>query len=109
MSTIWEIPLSPRAQRMVIDMGGIEYTLHFNYNRVSQTWIMDVHDANDVPFINGIPLVTGTDLLGQFRYMGIGGGLPVVTMTIGLGHSPDEIPTYENLGVDSHVYYKTLV
>jgi hypothetical protein len=67
---------------------------------------MDIGDVFDAPLVNGIPLVTGTDLFGQFRYLGIGGGLPMIVMTIAVGRSPDEIPTYENLGIDRHVYLR---
>lgn len=109
ISQVWRLPLAPRNQMFRVDMGGTTYTLHFNYNRVNQTWIVDVCDTNDNPICMGISLVTGTDLFGQFRYLGIGGGLPMIAMTVGVGHSPDEIPTFNNLGVDSQVYFTTLV
>jgi hypothetical protein len=109
MSTIWEIPLSPRAQRMRMDIGGTFYVLHFKYNSVLNAWIMDVNDTNDIPILEGVPLVTGSDLFGQFRYFGIGGGLPMIVMTVGPGRSPDEVPNYTNLGIDGHVYFETSV
>lgn len=109
MSTVWEIPLTPHAQRMRLDIGGTVYTLHFKYNSVIQAWMMDVNDSADNPILEGVPLVTGSDLFGQFRYLGIGGGLPMIVMTIGPGMSPDNIPQYADLGVDGHVYYMTLV
>jgi hypothetical protein len=109
MTTIWEIPLTPQTQRMRIDISGTNYTLHFKYNSVCDTWVMDVNDTADTPILEGIPLVTGTDLFGQFRYLGIGGGLPMIVMTIGPGRSPDDIPNYQNLGIDGHLYFKTLV
>jgi hypothetical protein len=70
---------------------------------------MNVGDLNDKRLLTGIPIVTGTDLFGQFRYLGIGGGLPLIAVTIGLGHSPDEIPTFDNLGIDSQLFFKTPV
>jgi hypothetical protein len=114
MTTIHEIPLTPRAQVMRCDMGGVTYTFHFKYNKAMQCWIMDIRDGNDFPIggtggLDGIPLVTGTDLLGQFRYLGIGGGIPMIVMTVAVGHSPDEVPTFTNLGVDGHLYFETLV
>jgi|SRR5215471_12279476 len=110
MSVIFKIPLSPRAQVFRCDIGGVTYTLHLRWNPVCESWVIDIHDANDdgTLGLSGIPLVTGTDLLGQFRYLGIGGGVPLITMTIGPGHSPDEVPTYDNLGVDGQLYFKTL-
>jgi hypothetical protein len=109
MPTIWEIPLSPRTQKMRVDISGTVYTLHLKFNSVCNTWIMDVNDSNDFPVLEGVPLVTGSDLFGQFRYLGIGGGVPVIVMTIGPGRSPDEIPNYVNLGIDGRVFFKTLV
>jgi hypothetical protein len=107
VSTISELPLIPRTQTLRTDMAGTTYTLHFRYNRACGSWVMNVGDADDVLILGGIPLVTGTDLFGQFRYMGIGGGIPMIVMTIGPGVSPDTVPTYENLGIDGRVFFKT--
>jgi hypothetical protein len=107
---MWEVPLTPRAQTMVLKMGdNAQYSLYFRFSRISKTWLMDVNDAADNGLVHSIPLVTGVDLFGQLRYLGIGGGVPMIAMTIAVGRSPDEIPTYENLGIDSHLYFKTLV
>jgi hypothetical protein len=93
-------------------MGGTTYALHFKFNRIMQAWVMDIRDASDQPIggaggLDGIPLVTGTDLLGQFRYLAIGGGIPMIVMTIAVGHSPDEVPTFQNLGIDGHLFFQT--
>lgn len=107
----YEIPLSPRAQRFTIDLGGTTFTLYLRWNQYMGCWIMHFHDVNDQPLpgrgLNGVPLVTGTDLLGQYRYLGIGGGIPMIVMTIGPGRSPDEVPTM-NLGYDGHLFIETL-
>lgn len=109
MSVIWQIPLQGgAAQTLQVSIGSVTYTLHFTYNMAMPAWIMDINDSYDVPICQGIPLVTGTDLMGQFRYLGIGGGVPMTVMTVGVGKSPDEIPTYENLGIEGQVFYKTL-
>lgn len=113
MSTIYEVPLSPQAQRFRADIGGASYTLTIRWNQFLAAWVMNIHDESDLPLsgrgLNGIPLLPGTDLLGQFRYLGIGGGLPMIVMTIGPGRSPDEVPSYTNLGIDAHLFFKTLV
>jgi hypothetical protein len=113
MATIYEIPLSPQAQRVRVDIGAATYTLTLRWNQFMAAWVMDIHDLNDIPLalrgLNGVPLVTGTDLLGQFRYLGIGGGVPMIAMTIGPGRSPDEVPSYTDLGIDSHLFFETLV
>ena len=117
MTTVYQLPLSPQTQKMRVDIGGTLYTLRLRWNPISACWIVDLTDENDAPLINGsgaglgltgIPLVTGTDLMGQFRYLGIGGGTPWTAMTIGPGHSPDEVPTRDNLGTDGNVYFETL-
>lgn len=111
MATIWKVPITPaRAQMMRLDINGTFYTLHLKFNSVIGAWVMDVNDSSDtVNLLHGLPLVTGSDLFGQFRHLGIGGGLPMIVVTIGPGQSPDEIPTFENLGLDGHVYFETLV
>jgi hypothetical protein len=45
------------------------------------------------PDPQGVPLVTGVDLLAQYAYLGFIGSLVVQT-----DHDPDATPTYENLG-----------
>lgn len=109
MSTIWEVPLIAHTQKMRIDLGGAFFTLHLKFNSVCNTWVMDINDTDDNTLLHGIPLVPGTDLFGQFRYMGIGGGLPMIVMTVAVGRSPDEIPTYANLGTDGRLFFETLV
>jgi hypothetical protein len=70
--------------------------------------MLDIYDSNWDPIVMGTPLVTGTDLLGQFGYLGIGKSgaswVQLVVMTIAVGHSPDEVPTFQDLGVDGHLY-----
>lgn len=43
------------------------YTFHINWRGYS--YILDINDSSDNPILNGIPLVMGTDLLGQFEYL----------------------------------------
>jgi len=50
--------------------------------------------------IAGIALVTGTDLLGQYAYVGIGGALYVAT-----DGNPDAVPTFDNLGGSCKLYW----
>jgi hypothetical protein len=47
-----------------------------------------------------MPLVTGIDLLRQYRYLGIPGSMIVYT-----DGDPDAPPTLENLGNESNLYY----
>ncbi|WP_443193608.1 phage baseplate plug family protein [Mycetohabitans sp. B46] len=65
-------------------------------------WILDIADASDSPLVNGIPLVMGVDLLEQHRHLGFTGSLWVQ----GAEH-PDDVPTFEDLGLGTHVFWVT--
>lgn len=101
--TYFEIPLSPSPQTFAITLNGIAYNLTFVY-RMSPDgdggWIMDIADGNSNPLACGLPLVTGSDILGQFRYLGIGGALAV-----GTDGTPLDVPAFTDLGVTSHLYF----
>lgn len=100
MTTIYEVPLSPQPQKITISLNSAQYVLSFVWNNYSNIWIMDILDANRNPIAQGIPLVTGSDLLGQFNYLQIGGGLNVQT-----DHNTNAVPTFDNLGIESHLYW----
>lgn len=65
-------------------------------------WFMDIGDAQNNPLVQGMPLVTGANLLNKFAYLGFVGGLYVQTT-----NSPDTVPTFENLGGAGVLYYAT--
>lgn len=102
MSAITEIPLTPsRAAIFTITLAGALYNMRLTYDIAQDScWILDIGDANQVPLVAGIPLVTGVDLLAQYAYLGFGGAL-VVTTDRGAG----EVPTFDGLGVTSHLYF----
>jgi len=103
MATIFTIPLSPTPQTFKITLGGVDYRLTFTYKDIEEGgWILDIADANSVPMILGIPLVTGVDLLAQYAHMGFGGELRVQTT-----QDPDAVPTFDNLGIDAILYWVT--
>jgi hypothetical protein len=83
----------------------VTYTLAFRWNTVSRVWMLDIYDEDmTAALIRGIALVTGCDLLEQFAYMTLGATLMLTVMTIGPGVSPDNIPDFNDLGVDGHLY-----
>jgi uncharacterized protein DUF6983 len=47
-------------------------------------------------------LVTGADLLAQYKHLGFTGALVVQTVS-----NPDAVPTFANLGDDGQVYWVT--
>ncbi|MDR3488822.1 MAG: hypothetical protein P4M05_28455 [Bradyrhizobium sp.] len=99
--TIYEIPLSPNPQTMSITLAGVVYQLRFHYANVREGgWLLDISDNLGNPLVCGIPLVTGVDLLAQYAYLGIGGVLFVKS-----DGDPDAVPTFDDLGVTSHLYF----
>jgi predicted Zn-dependent protease with MMP-like domain len=103
MPNFFEIPLSPLPQRFTITLGGVDYRLTVQYRKAGGAgWVLDIADPNNAPLVSGIPLVTGTDLLAQYKHLGFAGRLWVQ----GAG-DPDNVPTYEDLGIGSHLYWVT--
>ena len=98
----YEIPLSPRPQRMSINLGGSIYQLRFGFaDEDDPFWFMDIADSLGTPLVAGIPIVTGADLLQQYRYLGIPGRLWVMT-----DGDPNAVPTFANLGSAGHLFFE---
>jgi predicted Zn-dependent protease with MMP-like domain len=112
MATYYTLPLQPNAQVFTVPLSGVTYTLTFNYRDVPSWlatladqggWVMDIGDSQNNAIIQGIPLVTGANLLAQYAYLGFVGTLWVQTLS-----DPDAVPTYQNLGSDGLVFYVTV-
>ncbi|MCJ2012667.1 phage baseplate plug protein [Methylobacterium sp. J-076] len=99
---IVELKIVPStAQRFVQDLGPKTYNFRLTWNDAGVgTWNLDIGDENQNLLVAGIPLVTGVDLLGQYRHLGFPGGL-VVTSDADTG----DIPTFDGLGVTSRVFF----
>lgn len=101
--TPFEIPVQPStAQQMVLTMGNVVYTLTFKWNVALNAWVVDIADENNNPIAQGIPIVTGADLLAQFPHLNFGGALIAQT-----DHDQDAVPTFANFGGTGHVYFVT--
>lgn len=98
--TSYEIPLEPASQTFQIALAGVTYSITLWWSTIGNCWNIDIADANNIPIISSIPLVTGTDLLLPFAYLNFGGQLVCQT-----DHAPDAVPTYSNLGSTGHVYF----
>lgn len=98
----FEIPLSPQAQTIQIGLSGVTYGLTFRWCGPANCWMMTIADASGNNLVSGIPLITGADLLAQYKYLGIGGSLICQTDADVL-----EPPAFGNLGVTGHLYYIT--
>lgn len=100
-TSVYEIPVTPgAAQTFSTTIISVSYNMRLVWNSKSNCWVLDIADQNDVPIVQGIPLVTGIDLLGQYEYLGFGGQMICLTDT-----NPDLVPTYQNLGDSSHLYF----
>jgi hypothetical protein len=95
-----EIPLSPEPQAFRIVLADKTYGLLLRWNIESHNWVLDISDADGAPLVLGIPIVTGTDLLGQYKHLGIGGSLVAQT-----DHNPYVVPTFTSLGVTGRLYF----
>jgi hypothetical protein len=103
MATAYNIPLSPSPQTFQITLGGIPYVLTVVWRAAdSGGWFLDIADANKNAILQGIPLVTGCDLLAQYGYLGFPGQLWVITPG-----DPTAVPGYTDLGVSSNLYFVT--
>lgn len=96
--TVYKMPLTNVPQRFSMDIVGVTYIITCRWNE-SIGWSIDINDANDVPLIACLPLVVGSDLLGQYAHIGIGASL--VVYTDGDQYEP---PTLANLGIESNLY-----
>lgn len=100
---IVEIPLTPTPQKLTVLLGNIYYQLNVQYRDIIEGgWFLDIADSTGVAIIQGIPMVTGCNLLEQYDYLGINADLRVQT-----DHDPDAVPTFTNLGITSHLYSAT--
>ena len=98
--TIYEIPLTAKPQKLQVTLGTTPYNLIVKWNTVFTTWVMDITYTSENAVLSGIPLITGADLLAQYSYLNFGGALYVQT-----DNNASAIPTYTNLGSNSHLYF----
>src|SRR5580700_1111607 len=103
MASYFQVPLQAAPQTFPVTLAGIQYTLTLQFrNTVEGGWILDIGVSNNNPIVQGIPLVTGADLLAQYSHLGFKGALWVQTT-----NDPDEVPTFENLGTDGLLWFVT--
>lgn len=100
----FKLPLVSTPQSFEISLAGINYILTIKWNDALEAgWEFDLADAiTNLPIVAGIPLVTGVDCLAGLEYLGINGRFIVYT-----DGDDTAVPTLENLGVESNVYFLT--
>ena len=101
---VYEVPLSPTPQTFQISLAGTTYTLTVKWNAQNASWMLDIADINSNAIVSGIPIITGADLLAQYEYLNIGGGLQAQT-----DNDTDAVPTLDNLGINGHLYFITSI
>jgi hypothetical protein len=102
MTTPLEIPLSPTPQTFAIELNSVAYRMVVKWCWPAACWMFDLLKADGTALLQGIPIVTNNDLLGQFAYLGIGGQLTAQT-----DNNSQAVPTYANLGSTGHLYFIT--
>lgn len=104
MSSTFLIPLQNTPQNFEIALAGASYSVTCKWNDSPDAgWVIDLADAiTDTPIATNIALVTGVNLLSGLEYLGINGQLYVLT-----DGNPEAVPTLDNLGVESNVYFVT--
>jgi len=103
MTTAYEIPTKPYSERFNISLNNVIYQILKVWNVANQSWIIDISDSNGNPILSGVPLITGADLLDQYRHLLFGGEMECQT-----DHNLQAVPTYDNMGSESHLYWLQL-
>lgn len=97
----YEVPLTPGPQSFTIALAGVIYRITLVWRDAPEGgWTLDLTTANGVALLSGVPLVTGADLLEQYRHLGIGGSLVVND-----AGGRDAPPTFDGLGVAGRLYF----
>jgi hypothetical protein len=97
----YQIPTTPWPRVWTTSLLNVTYTLRTRWSNLSNCWMLDISDVDNNLLIGSIPLVTGADLLEQYQYLEIGGGL-IIQNTSG---PPDTVPGYSSLGVTSQLLF----
>lgn len=104
MVTISEVPLISAQQQFTVMLNNQNFLITATYNDVDDGgWVLNIADSLGNPIVSPIPLVTGCDLLEQYEYLAI---LPpgCKLFVASDGEQQDAVPTYTNLGAQSHLY-----
>ncbi|MNO26506.1 hypothetical protein D3C76_163600 [compost metagenome] len=97
--TLFLVPLENIPQDFNMVVAGNQVRIVCKWNEFSG-WLIDLYDSvTQEPLIMAIPLVTGCDLLEQFRYVGVTSNAIVYT-----DGDQYAVPTLDNLGNESNLY-----
>jgi hypothetical protein len=99
--TVYEVPFTNRPQVLSTRLAGNRYSMKLIWNVYTDCWIVDIYTEEGIALLCGMAIVTGADLLAQFRYLEIGGQL-FATTDHTRGNMP---PTFTDLGITGHVFF----
>lgn len=101
---VFVLPLLNIPQTFDLALAGVIYTLTCKWNSADDGgWVLDFADSDTGASIAAnVPLITGVDCLDGLEYLGINGKL--VAYTDGDDFA---VPTLDNLGVESNLYFLT--
>lgn len=104
MTTTFLLPLTNTPQTFGISLANKNYLMTCKFNDSPDGgWVADFSDADtNLPIVANIPLITGADCLDGLDYLGFDGQLIVYT-----DGDDTAVPTLENLGVESNLYFLT--
>lgn len=92
-----EIPLSPENQAFSISLAGQSFQMAITWRAVF--WCLDIMDSTGSDLIKGIPLITGADLLAQYKHLGLG-----FSLYVDCDNPANENPNESDIGINSHLY-----
>lgn len=103
---IFQIPLTNNNEVFEINLAGTDYLLTSKWNPAPEGgWTLDfVNAQTNASVAANVPLITGGNILEGLDYLGFNGSLFVFT-----DGNPDAVPTFTNLGVESNLYFQTVI
>jgi len=99
---VLQIPVPARPTVFTMPLGGVIYTWRTYWLAPSQCWVVNIADQFGNPLIQGVPLVPGTNLLGQYAYVGPGG-----VLFVRVDHDPEAVPDFTHLGITARVFWRS--
>lgn len=79
-----------------VDGKNLKLKLRVCFNTAMNYWIMSItNSTTNALILDAIPLLTGVDLLGQYKYLGLGS-----SAIINKGNSTLDSPNSKTLGTD---------
>jgi hypothetical protein len=97
---VFTIPVSNQNQTVKVSILNIVYNLRLVWNQFGNCWYLDIADVNNNSIISSLRLLPGFNILKQFKYLGIGGGL--FAQNIGNINAP---PGFNDLGLASFLFF----